>query len=197
MPAARKRLLALALVLLALALPKATEAQALRAGDRIAITLNDSTAWVTLRNNGDVVLPLIGALSIAGLAPVAAEDSIIRAYAAFTRRPDVRVEALRRITVQGAVRRAEVLYVDATVGLAEALALAGGVSETGHFGKVDLFRDGQQMGRYDARTPATLNVPIQSGDLILVRERSWWARNPSAVVSIITSLVTIAVVLAQ
>lgn len=184
-------------VLVALGLPSLLSAQSLRAGDRIAVTLRDTTEVATLRADGTVILPVVGALSLAGLTPVAAEDSVIRAYAAFTRRPDVRVMALRRVTVQGAVRRADVLYVDATVGLAEALALAGGVSETGHFGKVDLFRDGVQVGRFDARTPATLSVPIHSGDLILVRERSWWARNPSAAVSIIASLVTVVVVLGQ
>ena len=70
---------------------------------------------------------------------------------------------------------------------------SGGVSEDGHRGKVDLFRDGQRRGRFDGRTPATLQVPLQSGDLVLVGERSWWARNPSVLLGLISSAVTVIV----
>lgn len=192
---------ALALLLLAAAAlrPAAVAAQTsgLRPGDRIAVALRDSVATATLRLDGRVVLPVVGPLALAGLEPAAAEDSVARAFAAFVRGNDVRVTALRRIVVQGAVRRADVFYVDATVGLAEVLGLAGGVSEEGHFGKIDLFRDGQRVGRYDSRTPATLAVPLHSGDLVLVGERSWWSRNPSVLVSLVASLVTVVAVLSR
>lgn len=199
----KRHLRALALLLLAVgALPPTTAAAqsaGLRPGDRISVTLrnSDSTATATIRLDGRVVLPVVGPLAVAGLEPAAAEDSVTRAFAAFIRSNDVRVMALRRIVVQGAVRRADVLYLDATMGLAEALGMAGGVSEDGHFGKIDLFRDGALVGRYDGRTPSTLAVPLHSGDLILVRERSWWARNPSVLISLFASLVTVVAVLSQ
>jgi protein involved in polysaccharide export with SLBB domain len=197
-----RRLLPLSALIgtLLLLLPSAAasaQAGVLRPGDRILVTIRDTSDVSTIRPDGRVILPMVGALSVAGLQPAAAEDSVARAYAEFTRSPMVRVTALRRITVQGAVRRADVLYLDPTSSLAEALALAGGVSETGHPGKVDLFRNGQSVGRYDARTPTTLNVALESGDLILVGERSWWSRNPGVIVSIVSSLLTVAVVLAQ
>lgn len=192
---------ALALLLLAAAalrpVDAAAQATGLRPGDRISVTRRDSADTATVRMDGRVVLPVVGAIAVAGLEPAAAEDSIARAFAAYVRSNDVRVVALRRIVVQGAVRRADVFYVDATTGLAEALGLAGGVSEVGHFGKIDLFRDGQRVGRFDSRTPATLAVPLQSGDLVLVGERSWWARNPSVLMSIFASLVTIVAVVSQ
>lgn len=196
-----RHLRALALLLLAVGAVRpataAAQASGLRPGDRIAVYLRDSLATATLRLDGRVVLPVVGPLALAGLAPAAAEDSVTRAFAAFIRTNDVRVTALRRIVVQGAVRRADVFYVDATVGLAEVLGLAGGVSEEGHFGKIDLFRDGQRVGRFDSRTPATLAVPLQSGDLVLVGERSWWSRNPSVLVSLVASLVTVVAVLSR
>lgn len=167
----------------------------LRPGDRISVTLRDTAIAVTVRNDGRVLLPVVGPLAVAGLDPIAAEDSVLRAFAAFVRGPEVRAVALRRVVVQGAVRRPDVFYVDATIGLAEVLGMAGGVSEDGHRGKVDLFRAGQRIGRYDGRTPSTLAVPLQSGDMILVAERSWWARNPSVLLSLISSAVTVIVVL--
>ena len=192
---------ALALLLLAAVAnwPAAGGAQSggLRPGDRLYVTIRDSASTAIIRMDGRAVLPVVGPLAVAGLEPAAAEDSVTRALAAFVRGTDVRVTAMRRVVVQGAVRRPDVLFVDATVGLAEALGMAGGVSEDGHRGKIDLFRDGQRVGRYDGRTPSTLAVPLQSGDLILVNERSWWARNPSVLVSLVASLVTVVAVLSQ
>jgi protein involved in polysaccharide export with SLBB domain len=198
MPPRLRALLAAPLLLLALGRPAAGQgADVLRPGDRLTVTLRDTVHTVTIRTDGRAVLPVIGPLAVAGLGPTAAEDSVTRAYAAFSRRVDLQVTALRRVTVQGSVQRADVFYVDATIGLAEALALAGGITEDGHRGKVDLFRAGALLGRYDSRTPATLDVPLRSGDLILVRQRSWWARNPAILVSLATSLVTIVALTTQ
>jgi protein involved in polysaccharide export with SLBB domain len=172
-------------------------AGALRPGDRIIVSRRDTVEQASIRPDGRVVLPLVGALSLAGLTPSAAEDSVTRALAAFSRRPDLRVVALRRIIVQGAVRRPDLYFAESTVGLAEALGMAGGVAEDGHRGKVDLYRDGQRIGRYDSRTPSTLQVALHSGDLIVVGERSWWSRNPGVVVSALASIVTVVAVLAQ
>lgn len=177
--------------------PVAAQSAGLRPGDRISVTLRDTASIATIRPDGRAVLPVVGPLALAGLEASAAEDSVTRALAAFVRAPDLRVMALRRIVVQGAVREPGVLYLDATFGLAEALGTAGGVNEDGHRGKIDLFRDGQRVGRFDSRTPATLAVPLQSGDLVVVNERSWWARNPSVLVSIVASLVTVVAVLSQ
>lgn len=193
---------ALALLLLAslAAWPSLATAQAggLRPGDRISVTFRGDTAVTsTIRNDGSAVLPAVGALRLVGLAPAAAEDSVTRALSAFVRATDFRVVALQRVVVQGAVQKPDVLYLDATFGLAEALGMAGGVSEDGHRGKVDLYRDGQRVGRFDSRTPTTLAVPLQSGDLIVVAERSWWSRNPHVIMSLVASVVTIFAVTAQ
>lgn len=192
---------ALALLLLAAVAgwPSTADAQSagLRPGDRLLVSIRDTAVTAIVRTNGSAIIPVLGALAVAGLELDAAEDSVTRALAAYVRANDVRVTAQRRVVVQGAVRRPDVLFVDATVGLAEALGMAGGVSEDGHRGKIDLFRDGQRLGRYDGRTPSTLAVALQSGDLILVNERSWWARNPSVLVSLVASLVTVVAVLSQ
>lgn len=184
-------------------LPSATQAQGgansapLKPGDRLVVTLGELTDTIPLRSDSHAVLPRVGALNLAGLGPRAAEDSITRAYAAFVRTPDVRVTALRRIAVQGQVPRADVHYVDATFGLAEALALAGGVGPEGNSKKVDLWRGGTQVGRYDARSGAALQVPLESGDLVIVGRASWWSRNPFIIVSLITSAVSLAIALGQ
>ncbi len=197
------RALCLTLVAALLLQPSATQAQQavngapLKPGDRLVITLGERTDTIPLREDGHAVIPRVGMLNLSGLGPRAAEDSITRAFAAFVRAPDVRVTALRRIAVQGQVTRADLHYVDATFGLAEALALAGGVGPEGNSKKVDLWRNGTQLGRYDARSGAALQVPLESGDLIIVGRASWWSRNPFIIVSLITSAVSLIIALGQ
>lgn len=169
----------------------------IKPGDRLVVTLGEITDTIPLRSDSRAVLPRIGPVALGGLSPRAAEDSVARAYAALVRTPDVRVTALRRISVQGQVPRADVHYVDATFGLAEALALAGGVGPEGNSKKVDLWRNGEQVGRYDARTGAALQIPLESGDIVIVGRSSWWSRNPFIIVSLITSAVSLAIALGQ
>lgn len=189
------RLLALTL---ALGLPAAAlpaQSAPLRAGDRVVVVLRDSAATVSLRADGSAILPLLGALPLAGLEPAAAEDSVLRAYRTLVARPDVRVTALRRVVVTGEVPRGDLFYVEASVGLAEALALAGGVGPEGNRKRVELWRDGAMVGRFDARSGTALRAPLQSGDIVLVARSNWWSRNPFVIVSLLSSAVSLIIAL--
>ena len=198
MPRYALRLIALGAVL---AVPHQAPAQGasgtLRPGDRIVVTVRDTTNSVTIRADGQAVLPLIGPLGLGGLTPAAAEDSALRTYAGFLRRTDIRVTALRRISVQGEVPRADVFYVDGTMGLAEALALAGGVGPEGHRARVELWRNGVIHGRYDSRNGSSLRVPLESGDIVMVGRASWISRNPFVVVSLLSTAVSLAIALGR
>lgn len=163
----------------------------LRPGDRIVVAVRDTTDSATIRSDGTAVLPTIGTLALAGLTPRAAEDSAMRVFARFVSRPDLRVTALRRISVQGEVPNADIFYVDETMGLAEALALAGGVGLEGDRRRVELWRDGRRVGTYDSRSGAELRAPLESGDIIIVARASWVERNPFAVVSLVSTLTTL------
>lgn len=167
----------------------------LKPGDRLVVVAADSADTVSIRADGAAVLPRLGPLSLAGLAPAAAEDSVTRAYSAVLARRDVRVTALRRVVVSGEVPRADIFYVDATMGLSEALALAGGVGPEGNRRGVELWRGGQRVARVDARSGAALNQPLESGDLVLVARSSWWLRNPFVIVSLLSSAISLAIAL--
>lgn len=189
------RLLAL---LLALALPVSTapaQSAPLRPGDRLVVVLADTADTVTVRADGAAVLPRLGALPLSGLELAAAEDSVLRAYRSVVARRDVRVTALRRVVVTGEVPRGDLFFVDATMGVAEALALAGGVGPEGNRKRVELWRDGQMVGRFDARSGAALRAPLQSGDIVLVARSNWWSRNPFVIVSLLSSAVSLIIAL--
>jgi protein involved in polysaccharide export with SLBB domain len=194
---------ALAAVCLALLVPVvALRAQAqgpaagLRPGDRMVVTVRDTVDSIPLAGDGRAVLPMLGPVHLAGLAPAVAEDSVRRAYANMVRRPDVRVTALRRIVVEGEVTRANVLYVDETVRLAEALALAGGVGPEGDRRRIDIWRDGQRLARVDGRSGEALRLPLHSGDQVLVGRASWVSRNGFVVASLVSTFASIVLVLA-
>jgi len=184
-------------VLLALLIVAAqANAQApLKPGDRLIIDRADTSVVLSVRADGSVVLPSIGIVSLAGLTPAAAEDSVLRTYASIIARPDVRVTALRRIAVSGEVPRGDIFFVDATYGLAEVLAMAGGVGPEGNRKRVELWRDGARLGQFDARSGAGLAVPLHSGDLILVARAGWWSRNPFVIVSLLSSAVSLIIAL--
>lgn len=176
----------------------AAQAQAqapLKPGDRIVIDRADTSVVISMRADGSVVLPSIGVVRLGGLAPAAAEDSVLRVYAGIIARPDVRVTALRRVAVSGEVPRGDIFFVDATYGLAEVLAMAGGVGPEGNRKRVELWRDGARVGQFDARSGAGMSVPLHSGDLILVARAGWWSRNPFVVVSLLSTAVSLAIAL--
>ena len=167
----------------------------LRPGDRLVVTSADSTETVSIRADGAAILPRLGPLRLTGLAPAAAEDYVLRAYTTVLSRRDVRVTALRRIVVSGEVARADLFYIEATMGLSEALALAGGVGPEGNPRRVELWRDGQLVDRVDARSGAALSQPLASGDIVLVPRSSWWARNPFILVSLLSNAVSLIIAL--
>lgn len=191
----RSPFLAFALFAFAVAAPLASAQSPLKPGDRLVVVAADSADTVSIRLDGAAVLPRLGPVQIAGLAPAAAEDSVSRAYTAVLSRRDIRVTALRRIVVSGEVPRADIFYVDVTMGLSEALALAGGVGPEGNRRRVELWREGQRVARVDSRSGAALNQPLQSGDIVLVARTNWWARNPFVIVSLLSSAISLAIAL--
>lgn len=177
-------------------LPTMAGAQAvLKPGDRLVIAVSDTTDTLGIRADGSVVLPRVGAVAIAGLTPAAAEDSVARAFAKVFSRVDIRVTALRRVVVTGEVPRGDVFFVDATVGLAEALALAGGVGPEGNRRRIELWRGGSMVARVRSTSGAALQQPLESGDIVLVARENWWLRNPFVIVSLLSSAVSLIIAL--
>lgn len=173
----------------------AAQSAPLRAGDRLVVVLADLVDTAAVRADGSAILPRIGSLSLSGLGLAAAEDSVRRAYATVSARTDVRVTAFRRVVVTGEVPRGDLLFVDATVGLAEALAMAGGVGPEGNRKRVELWRDGGLVGRFDVRSGAAVSAPLHSGDIVLVSRANWWSRNPFVIVSLLSSAVSLIIAL--
>lgn len=164
-------------------------------GDRIVVkvfrepTLSDA---LTVDARGDIVLPKIGSIRVAGSSILAIQDTLRARFAGFLRDPAVEVNVLRRVIVNGEVPKPGVYYVDiGTATLRDAVALAGGVSPFGHSSRVSIVRDGRRIDVADWERSELPAADLRSGDQVFVGRRSWLALNLGTVVGAVGLLSSI------
>jgi polysaccharide export outer membrane protein len=92
---------------------------------------------VTISNEGEITLPLVGRMHVAGLTAVEAERLLLTALASFVHQPIASLSVTgygsQPVSVLGAVKTPGVLQLQGGKTLSEVLALAGGLREdAGH-----------------------------------------------------------------
>jgi protein involved in polysaccharide export with SLBB domain len=190
-----KSLSRLALAVLAITImgPRAAFGQAqgpqnlpLQPGDRIFLkiwadtTLADS---VIVADNGSIMLPRLGPLSIAGVPASAIGDSVRKAYAVLLNPVSVEVVPLRRVSVVGEVRTPNVLYLETRSTVREAISRAGGIDDIGTEDPIILMRDGNQVALTNWRRRSDDAAVVRSGDVIIVQREPWVKRNVFSIIS--------------
>jgi len=146
--------------------------------------------------SGQAVFPKVGPLKVTGMSPEGLKDTLVKAYQVFLRNPAVEVRLLRRVNILGAVRTPGLYQVDPTMSLADAAALAGGAASDGSPDKVDLIRDGAKLPVVLSRKTRLADTPLQSGDQLYFRQRSWMSRNTGVLAGLLTATAGIIVTLA-
>lgn len=144
---------------------------------------------------GAVVLPKIGALSIRDMPAASLKALLVEKYSTYLRDPAIDVTVLRRVNVLGAVRNPGLYPVDATMTVADVFALAGGVAPEGNPDKGELIRGGTRLDVKLSRRTKIAETPLQSGDQLYVPQRSWMSRNPGVVAGTLTAVAGIVVTL--
>lgn len=142
---------------------------------------------------GTVVLPKIGALSIREMPAASLKALLVEKYSTYLRDPAIDVTVLRRVNVLGAVRNPGLYPVDATMTVADVFALAGGVAPEGNPDKGELIRAGTRLDVKLSRRTKISDTPLQSGDQLYVPQRSWISRNPGVVAGTLTAVAGIVV----
>ncbi len=135
-----------------------------------------------VEEDGTVVLPLLGTRTVRQQSLMDLKRSLLADYGQQIRNQDVRITMLRRVRILGAVKNPGLYRVDPTMTVVDAVALAGGASDQGKLKRVQLFRDGHQVGSH-LDLNARLLPQLRSGDQIVVPERSWFSRNGGYVVA--------------
>ena len=136
-----------------------------------------SEQWLVVDRTGDIFIPQVGRISVAGLhfseLPDALKTSIGRVFRNF--QISVNMGQLRTIQVfvMGNARRPGTYTVSSLSTLVNALFVSGGPSPHGSMRNIELKRGGQVVTRFDLydlllRGDKTKDVPLKPGDVIFI-----------------------------
>lgn len=169
-------------------------------GDRVVVRvyrepLLSDTVMVT--GEGQLVLARIGAVDASSLTIAVLADTIRARYGRFLRNPAVDLVVLRRISVNGEVKKPGVYYVDVSMTLRDVIALAEGITAEGSDTRVDIVRRGQRTPVPNWQDDFTLASDLMSGDQVVVGKRPWFSRNLFSLVSSAAVLISVVVSLSR
>ncbi len=156
-------------------------------GDVVGINVweqKELNTEATIRPDGTITMPLVGDLKAAGETPSALKEKIKTQLANFVKltagnEVTIAVRAWKsyRFTIEGEVSKAGVFSSDQYVTVAEAIAMAGGISRFARRDEIRLLRrDAKGTTRqipldYDSLASGTrsdMNIYVLPGDLIYV-----------------------------
>lgn len=155
-------------------------------GDRVIVKVFREAGLsddVMVNPRGEIVLAKVGTVRAASVTISALEDTLKRRYAAFLRDPQISINVLRRVVVNGEVRRPDIYFVDLSSTLRDVIARAGGITEIGDPNRVAIIREGTTIPAPNWQDDVSVAADIQSGDLVVVGMRSWFERNAFAIAS--------------
>jgi polysaccharide biosynthesis/export protein len=143
--------------------------------------VNDLNTAVQVSQDGNITLPLVGRVQLAGRTTPEAEQIIAgKLKQKYLQSPQVSVQVKtygKRITVSGAVGGPRVLADDGNTSLSQAIATAGGISEIGNSDRVHVARSKDQhvqdeIYNLDDIQAGKVQDPLLHGGDIVVVERS-------------------------
>jgi polysaccharide export outer membrane protein len=135
------------------------------------------TSGFAVDQDGEVYLPYVGAVKVAGLTMRDLHAELARQFAKYIRKPDftVHISSYRskRVFISGEVRTPGVVpIIDIPMTLPEALSMAGGWTSLGDPGSVEIDRNGKQyVVNIPQLTEHGMNpsrILLQNGDLVRV-----------------------------
>jgi protein involved in polysaccharide export with SLBB domain len=133
--------------------------------------------------SGTITHPLFRVVQVGGLPFATAEANLRKYLSQFEQNPEFVMEPLVRVAVSGEVERPTVFALRPETTIAEAVARAGGVSQTGARNRVRVVRldaSGQQEELVVNLTDPSVGygkIPVQSGDQIIVDRRRSFMRD--------------------
>ncbi len=140
----------------------------------------DMGSEVVVLQDGRVVLPVVGALTVSGLTVEQIRDLVTQGLRKKLVHPEVAVEVVRprprRVFISGAVRASQPLDLKEGWRITEALASAGGLIVRPELARGTLFRVPDQMIKLDLAAiyieqDPTANLRLQPGDVIDIQEQ--------------------------
>jgi protein involved in polysaccharide export with SLBB domain len=172
----------------------------LAAGDVVRITVwrrPELSGEFAVSAAGTLIHPLYRTVRVGGQPFSEVEARLIEFLQSLEANPQISVQPLLRVAVGGEVRTPNLYSLPPETTIAQAVALAGGMSERGRLDRVRLVRGGEAV-LIDLTSPETnlAHITIRSGDQIFVARRVSIFREyiapASSVVAALASLVRLA-----
>jgi polysaccharide export outer membrane protein len=129
---------------------------------------------VLVEPNGMVSLPYIGRVNLRGLTLQQAEKRVEHLLSKDLQHPKVNIkrtqQAIRRITVEGAVQTPGVFPITGSMTFLQAIAMSQGITEVADTTEVVVFRDGKQysVNLHNVRRGLSPDPMLQQNDRIVV-----------------------------
>ena len=139
----------------------------------------DAAAGLLVTQNGEVRLPLIGAIKITGLTEDQAAHKLIKEYQKYIRNPYVTVEITnQRIIVIGEVQQPGIVpIVNGTMNLIEVISRSGYLTETASRTDIRIVRGNlrdpeiRSIDLTDGKSLLTSNLLLQPNDIVYIPAR--------------------------
>lgn len=145
----------------------------LQPGDLVEITVwqqPELSGQFKVSQDGTLVHPLYRQVRVTGLPAAQVEDRLRSFLSQYSANPQVVVLPLYQIAVAGQVFRPSMYTVQPGTTISQVVTLAGGVTETADTDDAELTR-GTRVMEIDLRDATTIQMPVQSGDQILVKAK--------------------------
>lgn len=166
----------------------------LKPGDIVRVSIwrqSDLSGEYIVDEEGFLMLPLIGAVDAGDVSTESLRTSLRKEYDYYLKEPYITVTPLFRVNVMGEVASPGLYNVDATVSLADLLAMAGGITDSGSENKIMMVRDNRVI-KEDLSLALEKGKPIeeigiQSGDKIVVGKRRFRFGNMTVVAAMLSA----------
>lgn len=168
-------------------------------GDRITLWVNGEPALsntFTVRAGNILVIPTLQELQLKGVLRSELRDLLLREIRRYIKDPEIQVTTLVNIAVLGAVGRPGFYAVPPDAPITDVLMTAGGPGGNADFGRSRVIRDGADFVdaakvRRILEANSTLDeIGVQSGDQIVIGERTHRWQTVSAVLGVVSVLAT-------
>jgi protein involved in polysaccharide export with SLBB domain len=193
LPRSMRILVCLALLALVVLSTPVSAQESAPSSDQAVLSPGDSVRIVVWRKpefsgdfvvapNGTVTHPLFRSVQVGGIPFATAEANVRRFLARFEENPEFVMEPLIRVAISGEVGRPQVFAVRPETTIAEAVARAGGTTETGVRNRIRVYRlerNGQQqelLVNLTDPTGTSGRIQVRSGDQIVVDRRRSFLR---------------------
>lgn len=143
----------------------------------------DQSGDLPVNERGQVLIPNVGRMSVAGLSPAAVEAQIVRAYATRVDSSRVEVTFLRPVSVVGGVKAAGVQLADPSASVLSLVSRAGGPIRSGGDLRAYLLRVGKPTREISLADRAS-ELGIRSTDQLYVQDPPFVIRNQVAIQSV-------------